>query len=170
MNLTAIKQLICFTGLALITHNAVANEPPCSATEHRQFHFWVGEWAVEMPDGKPAGTSKISVEQQGCVIVEQWQSATSAYSGTSFNFYDPDLKQWRQLWLDNQGGKLELFGQREGQQMILRSTANEPNTYQQITWTANSDGTVRQFWQSFTQDQEPTTLFDGLYRARTQAP
>ncbi len=166
MKLSVIKQLMYFVGLMLLANSVVANEPPCSAPEYQQFRFWVGEWAVETPDGKPAGTSKISLEQQGCMILEHWQSATSAYSGTSFNFYDPDLKQWRQLWLDNQGGKLELFGEREGQQMILRSKADEQNTYQQITWTANSDGTVRQFWQSFTQEQDPTILFDGVYRPR----
>ena len=142
---------------------ALADEPPCSTEEYQQFDFWIGKWAVETPDGKPAGDSRIRRAQGGCIILESWQSLTSPYTGTSMNFYDPDLQQWRQIWLDNQGGKLELFGNRKDNQMVLRSKTNDEGVYQQITWTANKDGSVRQFWQSFSQGEEPKTLFDGKY-------
>jgi hypothetical protein len=32
---------------------------PCSAPEHRQFDFWLGEWQVTGPSGKVAGTNSI---------------------------------------------------------------------------------------------------------------
>lgn len=142
---------------------ALADDAPCSTENYHQFDFWVGKWAVETPDGKPAGDSRIQRVQDGCMVLESWQSLTSPYTGTSMNFYDPDLGQWRQIWLDNQGGKLELFGTRKDSQMILRSKAANDGSYQQISWTANEDGTVRQYWQSFSTDKEPKTLFDGKY-------
>ncbi|HAU67560.1 MAG TPA: hypothetical protein DCW52_04105 [Gammaproteobacteria bacterium] len=142
---------------------ALADEPPCSTEVYHQFDFWIGKWAVETPDGKPAGDSQIQRVQDGCIILENWQSLTSPYTGTSVNFYDPDIQQWRQIWLDNQGGKLELFGNRIDNQMILRSKTTDEGVYQQITWTANEDGSVRQFWQTFTTGEEPKTLFDGKY-------
>ena len=30
-------------------------KPPCSAPEYHQFDFWLGDWEVTTPDGKPAG-------------------------------------------------------------------------------------------------------------------
>jgi hypothetical protein len=32
-----------------------------------------------------------------------------------------------------------------------------------ISWTPNDDGSVRQHWESSTDGEEWTTLFDGLY-------
>jgi len=52
--------------------------------------------------------------------------------------------------------------------MILRSETtqnqNGNNSYQQITWTDNDDGTVRQLWEVITENEETKILFDGLYK------
>jgi len=50
---------------------------PCSGAEYRQFDFWIGDWEVQLPDGKPAGTNRISRILDGCVIqVHQlWESS-----------------------------------------------------------------------------------------------
>jgi hypothetical protein len=162
-SLTVTLAILGFGLFVLLSPSVSAVEPPCSAHEYHQFDFWLGKWAVESADGKPAGDSRIQRVQDGCMILENWQSLTSPYTGTSMNYYDPDLKQWRQIWLDNQGGKLELFGARKDNQMILKSQETEEGAYQQITWTSNDDGTVRQSWQSFTPGEQPKTLFDGAY-------
>ncbi|MDG1907136.1 MAG: hypothetical protein P8I38_16070 [Arenicella sp.] len=157
----AVFGLLLFVAFSPV---AKPDEPPCTTEEYQQFDFWIGKWAVETSDGKPAGDSRIQRVQDGCMILENWQSLTSPYTGTSMNFYDPDLRQWRQIWLDNQGAKLELFGNLKGNQMILRSKTTDEGVYQQITWTANEDGSVRQFWQTFTTGEETKTLFDGTYK------
>lgn len=84
------------------------------------------------------------------------------------NFYDSSKDKWRQLWLDNQGSVLELEGKRSDNQMILRSVtfndANGNESYHQITWTLNDNGSVRQLWQTFVSGQETQVAFDGLYQ------
>lgn len=148
---------------------------PCDLAEHRSFDFWVGSWRVTSPDGKHAGDSKIVAVEDGCVIRENWTSATSKYTGTSYNFYNKNTSQWEQIWLDNQGGVLHLRGKSKGNTMVLGTDkqvgADGKTTYNQITWTKNEDGSVRQLWHVFTvgaqaqEAQEAQVAFDGLYTA-----
>ncbi len=145
------------------------NSCKCCTEQHSQFDFWIGTWQVTKPDGSLAGTNTIKKIQDDCVLLENWTSAsTSGYTGTSYNFYNAKTKQWEQIWVDNQGGSLHLKGNRKGNQMIMR-TDDETNAkgvtfYHRITWTANSNGTVRQLWETLTDDgKAPTIAFDGLY-------
>jgi len=97
-------------------------------------------------------------------VHENWSSATSDFTGTSFNFYNTSLNRWEQLWLDNQGGSLKLHGQRIGDQMILSSEPDpKSGVIQRITWTHHEDGTVTQLWESLDGEQSKT-LFDGVYK------
>ena len=36
--------------------------------------------------------------------------------------------------------------------------------YHKVTWTLNEDGTVRQYWETITNDNSITVAFDGLYK------
>jgi len=72
---------------------------PCSAAEYRQFDFWLGEWNVFNPDGKPAGQSRIEQISGGCAILENWSSGGGAFTGKSLNIYDRNDKQWHQSWV-----------------------------------------------------------------------
>jgi N-acetylneuraminic acid mutarotase len=84
------------------------------------------------------------------------------------NFYNPAKNQWQQLWVDNQGGHLELSGQRKDKQMILSSNKakdKDGNDYfHRITWTHNDDGSVRQLWETIKDNGDTTVAFDGLYK------
>ena len=161
--ISALSCSVFSTGFA----QQAVTPPACSSDNHRAFDFWLGEWQVSLADGTTAGANTLTTIEGGCAIKEEWRSATSSFTGTSYNFYDPTREQWRQLWLDNQGGVLDMAGSRKGKQMIMR-TESQPNadghaTYHQITWTANDDDTVRQVWETFTQGQATVTVFDGLY-------
>jgi hypothetical protein len=162
---------VIFLGMALaVPAVAQDQEPapkPCSAPEHRQFDFWLGEWTVEA-NGKQAGTNKITAILGGCVLLEEWQSTGGGYGGKSFNRYDPASGQWRQLWLDNQGGVLDLAGTYEEGKMVLQGESiskKGEKAHNRITWTNNAaDGTVRQHWErSIDQGKTWKTVFDGLY-------
>src|SRR4030095_7186718 len=65
--------------------------PACTAPEHRQFDFWLGEWNVYGPNGKLAGTNSIRREIGGCVLHERYDTGRG-YSGESFNIYDEPRK------------------------------------------------------------------------------
>lgn len=142
----------------------------CCNENSRAFDFWLGEWEVTA-NGKSAGHNSIDKLQGECVLRENWTSASPGYTGTSYNFYNTTKKQWQQLWLDNQGGSLELAGQRVGQQMILSSDKLKNDKGQdvqhKITWTYNDDGTVRQLWETTTEG-DVQVVFDGLYVKETE--
>lgn len=141
---------------------------PCTSDAHRAFDFWLGEWKVTNPDGSHAGDNTITAIQGGCVLREDWRSGSSAFTGTSYNFYNTADKRWEQIWLDNQGGHLHLMGERVANKMILRSAkqlnAEGVEVQNQITWTRHEDGSVQQEWRVMSPGREDQIAFDGLYR------
>jgi len=153
----------------LMTPTAVAFAAPCDAPEFSQFDFWIGDWQVFTADGTVAGTNRIEKEYGGCVLHEHYQTARG-YSGESLNTYDPGSKHWHQTWVDNTGTLLLLDGGLQGNAMVLEGSTTDTKgveTRHRITWTPNSDGTVRQHWQSTDATGTWVTAFDGLYRPRT---
>ncbi|MBP7587055.1 MAG: hypothetical protein KBA72_03835 [Thermoanaerobaculia bacterium] len=165
--------------LALASAAAAQTQPggkppaPCSAPEHRQFDFWLGDWQVEVP-GKPTNKSRITRLFGACGIREEYWAGGGQYEGSSFNMYDAPRKVWHQTWVDNQGGLLALEGGMRGASMVLEGKQPGPQGGEQtsrITWTPNADGTVRQLWEISTDGGKSwTTAFDGLYRHPQAAP
>ena len=159
----AIVLIVCVTVVAQ------DQQPrPCSATEYRQFDFWLGEWEVTN-NGQVSGKNKITVILNGCVLLEEWQGQ-SGYTGKSFNRYDATTGKWQQHWVDSQGAELRLEGGIVDGKMVLSGEAlqNDEKIINRITWTPNEDGSVRQHWESSKDDGESwTTLFDGLYEKKS---
>lgn len=138
---------------------------PCDATAFREFDFWLGEWQVHTPDGKLAGTNRIEREYGGCVIHERYTTGRG-YSGESLNSFDAPRKVWHQSWVDDSGTLLLLEGGLVAGKMVLEGQttgADGQVTKHRITWTPNSDGSVRQHWESTDAQGAWTTAFDGLY-------
>ena len=159
---------------ALLAPHAAAQSPqspqparpaPCSQPEARQFDFWIGDWDVFRPDGKQAGTNRIA-PVYGCVLHESWKGAGS--EGQSFNRYDAARGVWHQTWVDNGGSLLLLEGRFADGAMTLSDAwvpnRRNPEAVNEIRWTPNADGTVRQHWRA-SNDGGRTwkTLFDGKY-------
>ena len=117
---------------ALITLGIASAEPTptpppaCTATEHRQFDFWLGSWTVRLPDGKTtAGTSEISKASGSCAILEQWKGARGN-PGTSLNFYDTATQHWHQVWVGGDGTVLKLEGEFKNGAMVLEGESDDP--------------------------------------------
>ncbi len=160
------KIILCF--FFLIGQSIVGqNSSSCTTKFHDDFDFWVGNWNVVKPDGTLAGTNTISKIQDGCIIKENYKSAAGNYTGTSYNFYNLQTKQWEQIWIDNQGQSLHLKGNREGNKMILMSdeiaNSNGVLYVNKITWTINLNNTVRQHWEVSSDTKKWTTVFDAVY-------
>lgn len=172
MGLKRVLLLLITQSFLLLNVLGQQKEAPCSCCEeaYHQFDFWVGDWVV-YSQGKMAGFNKITKIEDGCVIRENWKSAGSDYSGTSYNFYDQVDKVWKQVWVDNQGSVLELKGQLKDNKMIMMSQEKKgpggKTVQNRVTWTNNPDGTLRQVWEvSEDRGISYTVLFDGLYRKR----
>ena len=172
-----LAAVACATPAALASQ---APPPPpaaqgCQDARSRQFDFWLGQWEVTNPAGKLAGHSRIESILGGCVLLENWESP-SGVSGKSFNIYNADTANWEQFWVDNSGSRLHLSGGLQEGRMVLQGAQDKPNAqsglrqHERITWTPNADGSVRQLWETSTDDGKTWTVsFDGLYR-RANSP
>jgi hypothetical protein len=94
-------------------------------------------------------------------VAEFWNAANGV-SGRSLNMYDAGDGQWHQVWVDSSGSRLMLDGQFSEGQMVLRAGTGAAR--QQVSWSRNADGSVRQLWQT-SNDGGATwsTTFDGKY-------
>lgn len=140
--------------------------PGCTAAEHRQFDFWIGDWIVETPDGRPAGRNRITATQSGCVVHESWTGAGGG-TGESFNIYDRAARRWHQTWVSSTGALLLLEGGLVGDSMVLGNTTRDTTGTEvrnRITYAPLGDGRVRQRWDVSRGGGPWTVVFDGYYR------
>ncbi len=146
-----------------------AQTSPCQADIYRAFDFWVGEWEVFGPDEQKAGESKITAEENGCLILEQWTSAQGG-TGQSYNFYDPGTEKWRQIWISG-GSVIDYAGGLDDEgamvlegQIAYRNGAAAPF---KGTWTLLDDGSVKQHFQQYNAEtKEWADWFVGIYRKK----
>ncbi|WP_428409796.1 tetratricopeptide repeat protein [Hyphococcus sp.] len=142
---------------------------PCTDPEYRHFDFWLGTWDVTAAGASgPSATNNISSEHGGCVVLEQYNAG--GFTGMSINFYDSNDKHWHQTWMANAGNALYLKGGLEDGAMVMSDKGLvESETINRITWTPNDDGSVRQHWETSTDDGVSwTTVFDGLYTKKAE--
>jgi hypothetical protein len=161
-----------FAGSALGLHAQASPPPPCAASEHRQFDFWLGEWEVAAA-GTPVGHNRITPLFGACGLREEYAGARGGFAGTSFNVYDAARGVWHQTWIDNSGALLVLEGGLRDGRMVLEGQRPGPEgttRRERIIWTPNSDATVRQLWEVSTDGGSTwSVVFDGLYRRRAAA-
>jgi hypothetical protein len=146
----------------------LAQQTGCSDDRSHQFDFWIGEWEVTAGD-EVAGHNSIRPILDGCVLQESWSGAKGS-AGSSFNFYDPQAKKWRQLWVWRNGTTLELEGDYADGKMVLEGEsvdAKGKRVRNRITWYDNPDDTVRQHWEVQSSGETSwKTAFDGTYRKK----
>jgi len=148
----------------------VQPKPVCESIKgFNDFDFWLGEWNVYSNDENRQlqGTNSITKHHKNCLIMENWTNL-QGNTGSSMNYYDAVEDQWRQLWVADgysidYTGALNEFGS-----MILSGKINYYKTGKSHafrgTWTPNSDGSVRQFFeQQDPESQQWAVWFDGLY-------
>ena len=142
---------------------------PCEGMpEAAQFDFWVGHWEVRGADGLLIGESRVSRDEGGCSVREEWQSGAGG-SGTSMSVYLPSRGQWRQVWVGNGGNHFDLVGALVDGEMRMEGTIEyfEPENVVAFrgVWSVSPTGVVRQRMEQFdlvSQTWEP--WFDGFYR------
>tara|TARA_R110001592_G_scaffold363393_2_gene687369 strand:- start:27223 stop:27741 length:519 start_codon:yes stop_codon:yes gene_type:complete len=136
--------------------------------EHRQFDFWAGSWQVSNQEGdKTYGNNTITIEEDGCLLTEQWQSASGG-SGSSINYFNPGDGQWHQLWVDSGSSIIDIAGGLDDGSMVLTGTIYYLLEMRQAnfrgSWTPLADGSVRQFFEEQGDQGAWKPWFDGYYR------
>ena len=149
---------------------------PCNTmAEARQFDFWIGMWDVtpwQLPAPTPRqqmGTNDVHSILEHCVISENWSGARGS-NGKSYNYFDPNLKQWRQIWVDDTGTVLDYTGEfKDGAMRFVgwNRDATGKRLEQKLTFFAVAPDTVRQlFEQSDDGGKTWKPTFDGRYVKR----
>lgn len=115
-----------------------------------QFDFWLGDWNVYDPNGNLAGVNRITRTEAGCLIREQWAGSTGG-TGFSMNFWDADLRAWRQIWMSPSVQIDYHGGLDDGGAMVLEGSITylaSGDTFDfRGTWTPQSNGEVIQHFQ-----------------------
>ncbi len=169
------KLLLCVT-LFLFTAGSFAQRKPCDDPKFRQLDFWIGQWDAYGKNGKKAGTSRISLILDSCVILEEWESASTQnnviYKGKSFNGYNVVTRQWQQTWIDNTGNTTEFLRGTGTEGQIVYYADKVPgagNTFymRRLTFTKLDANKVRQLGEkSDDQGKTWTVEYDLEYRRR----
>ncbi|WP_144241012.1 hypothetical protein [Fimbriimonas ginsengisoli] len=98
-----------------------------AVTDEKSLDFWVGNWdAVGRslnPDGKTWSQTKAEnrIERVLGDKVVQESFTMGTFAGQSWSVYAPKAKIWRQTWVDNQGGYIDLVGGMENGHMVLHT-------------------------------------------------
>ncbi len=136
-----------------------------------EFDFWLGDWDVHLANGTFAGTNRIHREQRGCVLIENWSSASGG-SGTSINYVDKTDGRWVQIWNDASGSQIHIRGGMTKDGMLLEGTIHYVATgltspFRGL-WTPLEDGRVRQYFEQ-SNDGAATWVpwFEGFYTRRS---
>lgn len=148
------------------------NAYPCLTGEkYRHFDFWIGEWDVYVNESK-VGENLITVAQGGCAIHENYTTVGN-YAGQSINYYDPIGKKWHQHWVGSGGDVYNYLETKRDKGMLqFESDFMGPKgkiSLSRLTFTLNENGTVRQLFESSTDDGKSwSSAFDGIYKKKTK--
>jgi hypothetical protein len=191
--LTAVALFLAvlpWSSLAPQAPAAPAAAPPkpfnCSAPEHRQFDFWVGDWDVvpnqaSIPPGTPpppAGQKPshnlIEKAHNGCVLIENWTA--TGQTGQSFNLYDRASGRWHQTWVDSGGGLHEYWGGlKDGNMVLVGEVPLGPGSrfagrrVLRVTFQPMGPDKMRQFSEALNMDGTWSSNYDLIYTRRARS-
>jgi len=169
--LLSIAAASVFVGAAnlLAQENESARSVCDSDPRYSEFDFWLGEWDVTV-NGQKAGENIVTKQEGGCLVLEKWTDVTGG-TGQSYNFFNPDSEQWRQVWVSNymtidyaggltDDGSMELVGQ-------ITYFHDRTSARFLGRWTLQDDGTVRQYFEQFDEEQGMMVpIFTGIYHRK----
>lgn len=148
--LIVVLAAIASPALAASSPNA-----PCAGAEFQQLDFWLGDWYAtwEGTPGSPAGRggNRIVRSYDGCVTEEHFEGG--ALKGHSVSVYAVGEHRWRQTWVDNQGGFIDLQGGLNSAGDFVLTTLPQPgsNSASRMIFTEIKSDSFTWHWQA-TQD------------------
>ncbi len=145
--------------LLLFAPLAHAQPAPCPSAEATHLDFWLGTWDLTWTadDGSDGhGVNTITRTLGDCVIREVF-AGDDGFAGESVSVYNPRTEQWRQTWVDNQGGYLLFTGSPDADGTMELRTApfTNPQGNEQVNrmiWLNVTDDSFDWHWQNSTDD------------------
>jgi hypothetical protein len=151
------------TPAATRTPAQCANDPP-----RHHFDFWIGEWDVTTKSGTPQGRSLIQSVSGGCALLENWTSVKGG-NGKSLNAYNPQIRQWQQYWIGQDGLVTEYRTSHfDGTSLtFFEKSETKPDSVGRLTFTPVDKATVRQHAEISTDGGKTwTTTYDLYYHRK----
>jgi tetratricopeptide (TPR) repeat protein len=152
-----------------------SNRFPCRTNpQARQFDFWIGDWSVQI-GGTEVGTNRIEHTIDQCALLENWETPGGP-NGKSLNYWDPQLRRWKQIFIFDVGGVTDYTGEwKDGEMRFLSAPslrASGATVHSRMTFIPMARDTVRQRIEvSSDSGRTWATGFDALYiRRRTPSP
>ena len=134
---------------------------------------WVNGMSIKPGGDAKVADSRIERKHNGCAEIESWMPLRGA-GGTSLNHWDTNAGVWRQKWVGSSPGAVEFTGGVTEGKMVLTGiwpSPGAPLTLVRMSYTANEDGSVRQFGESSTDHGVSwQSAFDFTYRPKEDAP
>lgn len=101
--------------------------PTCNAPENHALDFWLGDWNARWQGGK--GSNHIVKSYEGCVVEEHFDGRPGTHTmGHSVSSYVASQKRWRQTWVDNEDGYIDLAGGPDGKGNFVLTTLPGPGS------------------------------------------
>lgn len=149
-----VRIVVLAVGSAAMLFAAESPTESCSTPQHQQFDFVIGNWLVRDSSGHAIGTTTVSREYGGCVLIERWRGVGDAGEGLGVIGYNPASRTWHRDFIDHGGVVLAFDGQRDGATMVMTGKDYRPDAVRmhRATWTPKSDGKVEERWQTSTDD------------------
>ncbi|MDP5209392.1 hypothetical protein [Microbulbifer sp. 2205BS26-8] len=126
---------------------SLAQNPICAenSSPYRDLDFLIGDWEFYSNKGNLIANQTYHKKEQGCLILEDWKTI-SGETGTGMNFFDPETKKWRQVWMSprfhidysggiNESGDFILEGK-------MHPNNGEPGSAIKGIYTRNKDGSI----------------------------
>lgn len=96
------------------------------------FDFWLGSWELSWEDADGTqghGINHVERVLDGNVIKENFEAHTGSYKGfigKSYSVYNTRTGEWKQTWVDNNGGYLDFTGEFDGDKRIFKRKGINP--------------------------------------------
>ena len=124
-----------------------------------ELDFWLGEWDAAWEGGH--GTNRLTRILRDRVILEEFEESVEsggadALHGRSWSTFDAERGLWRQTWVDDQGGYLDLVGARVDGWFAFERAAPErgPRTRQRMVFRDVRPDSFHWTWESSPDDGE----------------
>ncbi|MFC7049208.1 hypothetical protein [Emcibacter nanhaiensis] len=157
MNFRSLSVFMVSVFIVLASQLARAEAPAayCASDDYRRLDFWVGTWRVHWGAGDQAGegTNVITRSYDDCVIEENFDGGVSSsgqhFRGMSISIYDQRGEQWRQTWMDNQGGFFDFYGLDLGDEFVFQTkqSVKKPGVILRMLFTDIKPDSLTWRWQ-----------------------
>jgi len=128
-----------------------------SGFDGTELEFWLGDWDATWEGGH--GTNRLRRVLRDRVILEEFDEAddsggADALHGRSWSVFDAERRLWRQTWVDDQGGYLDLVGGRVDGWFSFERAAPErgPRARQRMVFRDVTSNTFHWTWESSPDD------------------